>query len=743
MIKGPKFCATTKGSKSEFVSATRTFNKKLILQELFFDKSFEDQSLIRLPSKKYFTSHNKELNDIISTLGKLEPTSKASDDNIDKVERQALEELKVLTKTVIEIKKADKTNTFVVMDKQSYRDKLVLEGHLNTCTYERASGDSNKKVFGMLTKLCKKYPGCLTKSEKKVVLNEDWKESSFYVLPKVHKSSTISRVINEERSEYIHMDFPSDLKSRPINGDVKSVTQGLSKIIEKILTPLSTQLKTYIKDEYDFLRKFPKNIPVDSYVLTCDVTSLYTSIPHDLGLKAINYWIEKLVGLIPARFTKNFILESIKLILENNFFIFDEVIYHQIIGTAMGKTFAPPYACLTVGFLEETILFPRLIPHHFSELESRILIDNFFRYIDDGIPIVPRSIQPNAFVAILNQMDPSIQYTITEPTQTIYLEHNVEITNFLSIKVIVMEDGKVDFDVYYKETNAHDYLHYDSHHPTHTKDNIPYSLAKRIIVITTDSRLVEKNLGDLRMWLRNQGYPNEIIELGIKNAYLQGPAQQTTSKTIPLITPFLANYDVTNTVHTAKDLIANSKDPRVRDAFKEVRFIQSYKQPPNLLRTLSHSAFTNGVTTTTPKKCGIFRCGRDICKICKLGYLQDCTSFETSNGTTWDVKCYATCQSKNTLYFIKCNYCDLTTKIGKTDNFRDRTNNHITGCRHGKSTDDFDNHVFICCKNRAIPHSEPFFKIWILMVLNDYQKLLKYERDLHLACHDTMNKPQL
>ena len=62
-----------------------------------------------------------------------------------------------------------------------------------------------------------------------------------------------------------------------------------------------------------------------------------------------------------------------------------------------------------------------------------------------------------------------------------------------------------------------------------------------------------------------------------------------------------------------------------------------------------------------------------------------------------------------------------------------------TGCRHGKSTDDFDNHVFACWKERGVPHTEPYFKIWIFMVLNDYQKLLKYERDLHLAGHDTMN----
>ena len=34
--------------------------------------------------------------------------------------------------------------------------------------------------------------------------------------------------------------------------------------------------------------------------------------------------------------------------------------YRQVKGTAMGPDFAPPYACLTIGFLEETKMFNSL-----------------------------------------------------------------------------------------------------------------------------------------------------------------------------------------------------------------------------------------------------------------------------------------------------------------------------------------------------------------------------------------------
>ena len=162
------------------------------------------------------------------------------------------------------------------------------------------------------------------------------------------------------------MEMPADLTSRPIVSGPKSVTKGLSTLLEKILTPIVFHLKTFIKDERDFLRNFPANIGTNSYIMCCDVESLYTSISNDLGLQALQYWIRKMKHLIPNRFSENFIMESSKFVLENNYFVFNKRMWRQIKGTAMGKEMASPYACLTMGYLEETILFPTLLPNLFK-----------------------------------------------------------------------------------------------------------------------------------------------------------------------------------------------------------------------------------------------------------------------------------------------------------------------------------------------------------------------------------------
>ena len=104
---------------------------------------------------------------------------------------------------------------------------------------------------------------------------------------------------------------------------------------------------------------------------------------------------------------------------------------------------------------------------------------------------------------------------------------------------------------------------------------------------------------------------------------------------------------------------------------------------------------------------------------------------------------HAHCNSKNAIYYQVCNFCNKVSNIGKTDDIRDRTNNHISACKHGKSTDIFDNHVFACSKKHNLSHTEPFFKLYILMVLNDYNKLRNYERQLHLQGHDTINQLHL
>ena len=741
LTRGPKFCPTTKGNFFDFKNDTKNFTKRLITHERYFDSTFKDESIVRKPSKKYITTHNAELTNIINTVNKLCPTEIKMKKNISQGEEKALEEIIKLAKEKVEIKKADKSNTLVIIDKEVYKNKLVLKDHLLSSTYKKSSPDSNEKVFKKLKKIVSKYSNCFTKKETKVVLDADWTDSYFYVLPKIHKCEEIKEAISKQNSEYIHMNFPTTLKGRPINGGPTAVTQGASHLIEKLLNPLVCHMKSYIKDEWDFLRKIPSSVSYPSTLLSCDIVSLYTSIPTDLGLKALDYWITKLGHLIPERFSKECILEMVEFILTNNFTKFEEDLWQQVTGTSMGTKMAPPYACLTIGFLEETILFPTLLPSKFSPSECEKIIAAFFRFMDDGTSLFPISCSKETLLSLLNSMHPSIQYTVEEADSIIEGGVVIQILVFLSILLHLDDKGNIWTNVHYKETNAFDYLSWDSHHPKHIMENIPYCLAKRIIVMSTKEEDMAFNLNHLRKALSDRGYPSKVIEKGIYNASLQGPAPPKSKDIlIPLSSMYYSNYSNSTVATVSKQLLKNTKDERLVKAFKDVRIMEAFKQPPNLLRIVSNSAFitADSIRNQVIRPGGLKKCMHPLCNICKL--IREGDSFITANGTRWMVKCQANCNSKNVIYYLICKFCEEETYAGKTDKFRNRTNCHCSDIRKGRGGK-FDKHVRECAAKHKKELVEPFFEAMIFMVLKDYDSLLSYEAMIHAAGHDTMNAP--
>jgi hypothetical protein len=101
-----------------------------------------------------------------------------------------------------------------------------------------------------------------------------------------------------------------------------------------------------------------------------DVKSLYTVIPHDDGLKALQHFLDKRENLNPPTRT---IIRLAELILTLNSFAFDGNYYRQKHGIAMGTKMGPSFAKLFMGFLEERI------NHEYKGPKPQLHL----RYIDD------------------------------------------------------------------------------------------------------------------------------------------------------------------------------------------------------------------------------------------------------------------------------------------------------------------------------------------------------------------------
>ena len=168
---------------------------------------------------------------------------------------------------------------------------------------------------------------------------------------------------------------------RPIIAGPTSQTHSLSNLIDILLSSLTNQIKSYLHNSTDFLNKLPKDIPPETLLVSFDLVLLCSNTHHDLGLEAIEYWLRKCAESLPSRVTKDFVLEGIKHILENNTFYFNGKYYSQKKGTARGTKFAPVYATLVVSYLEEKLY--NEIKSSFEHDFSSFFIDNWKRFLDD------------------------------------------------------------------------------------------------------------------------------------------------------------------------------------------------------------------------------------------------------------------------------------------------------------------------------------------------------------------------
>ena len=737
---GAKFTPNTKTNYFEAKYCNEEFTRRVKILNRYGNIPNTDESLCRNKSTKPIPCEEKELSNILRTIEGIEPSNQHLPDNLTAYERKALNELK--TNDNIVIKEADKGGGLVIMDKKFYHDKLIMRDHLdNKNIYKEIDMDTDKKVFLDLKSLINIHKDCLTKKEIDYITNYVWESSNFYIRPKVHKCKSLLERINILNEEIIIMEDPGDLTGRPIVAGTNSPTRHLSDLVSMILKPLAPTQKTYVKDDWHYLRMLPSEMNYNCKLFGCDISSLYTSIPHDLGMKAMKYWLHKKRHLVPNRFTNKFILEAIEFLLINNNFVFNNQMYNQLEGTAMGSTFASFYACLVIGYLEEDILFDR-IKIAFSDLQARQIIENYKRYMDDGIILLPADIDEHIFLDLLNSMHPKIKFTLENSYEERLHEKIVQCLNFLDIKVILHENHSITTDISYKSTNSHDYLHYDSFHPKHIIENIPYNLAKRILIFVSDERTMQKRLQELRVWLTRCKYPQHTIDKAVHNASLQGPSNKPTdkNKVIPFVTTHSSNFDFNGVIKTAKEMLKSVKTPALKNKLQGINIVHAERQPKNLLRLLTSAKFANSINPKGPP--GLFaECKTKRCKLCNDGYIQQCTTFLTSNGKTWEIRCHINCNTKFVLYYLVCIKCNGdTTYTGKTKTiFRTRINNHISDVRTGNTSDIFDIHVHNCCKLHN-DFNPPYFKVYAFMALSSEDKLYTYERYLHRQGFDTMNR---
>ena len=257
---------------------------------------------------------------------------KHSSYNLTREERQAMYNPK--KDRTIAIKEADKGSAVVIWDK---KDCLLEAEKQLSCkeTYEEVSSDPSfliKTIHDTLKKIRKR--GDISSNNLDYFNVENPKFGRFYLLRKIHKR--------------MH-----DILQGPVISNCGFYTENISAFLDHQLKPIAIRVKSYIKDTNGFFKKLRDlpYLPQDSIICTIDVVGLYPSIPNEESLRFLKNVLEK-------RSNKNVstdtLIELAELVLQNNYFEFNERYLKQIRGTAIETQFAPPYAIIYMAALENT-----------------------------------------------------------------------------------------------------------------------------------------------------------------------------------------------------------------------------------------------------------------------------------------------------------------------------------------------------------------------------------------------------
>ena len=324
-------------------------------------------------------------------------------------------------------------------------------------------------------------------------------------------------------------------------------------------------------------------------------------------------------------------------------------------GTAMGTKVAPSYANLVMAYLEEMMYDEE--GNRFDQMFKEYIVQKWKRYLDDCFIFWTKSQNDlKDFHSFLNSLHPSIKFTI---------EISKHELSFLDI-LVKLSNNKIVTDIY-KNTDTHQFFNFQSCHPSHTKRNLPYCIARRV----NEQELREVRLRELTAFLRRQNYPPGLITDGIKKAKqvsiadLRTPRPETNSDIIPFVhTHDSGITNVFSAVKTSIPILMRSQ--RIKRIIPENKIIDSRRQPLNFKRILSRAKFqSESRRDYKVEKCGDIRCG--ICSRDKYNYFETGNSKTFKNGQIFRVNADMNCKSTNVIYCITCPSCHEN-YIGQTGN---------------------------------------------------------------------------
>ncbi|XP_068670189.1 uncharacterized protein [Montipora foliosa] len=332
----------------------------------------------------------------------------------------------------------------------------------------------------------------------------------FYTLTKIHKAKPVGR---------------------PIISGCEGPTERMPSFVDSLLQPVAKVQKSYLKDTTEFINFIERTkVPENTFLVSMDVTSLYTNIPQEEGITVVCNAYEVFHENNPPIPTA-LLREMLGLILKENSFQFNGRNYLQTHGTAMGTKMAVAFANIFMCAVETDILGHS----NTKPLEWKRYIDDVFSLWDTNREEIDK------FIEHANRHHATIKFTAKISDK--------EIT-FLDTRVYKGErfekENILDVRSHFKPTETFQYTHYSSCHPPGVSKGFIKGEALRLLRTNSSKTTFEENIRNFRVRLRMRGYPRHLVDHMLSEVKFteRESALQQRQKTRDKPLPFVTQYNL-------------------------------------------------------------------------------------------------------------------------------------------------------------------------------------------------------
>ena len=455
---------------------------------------------------------------------------------------------------------------------------------------------------------------------------------------------------------------------RMITSGCGSPIQILSCYVEYHLKPLVSKLPNVMIDTSHFLRtiddfnsSFTGNMD-DVLLVSWDIKEMYPSIDNEMGVAACRRHLDSRTN---PRTPTDCIIDALTIVLENNVSFFNNQMYKQVAGTAMGPSHACSYADLAMSD------FDTLVTNNTSVADKLKL---WLRFRDDIFtPWIGTVDELHNFTEWLNSINPKIRFTLES--------HSTSSINYLDC-VVFKSGGRLCTRMYHKPSDTFAYMSPKSCHPPHIARNIPYGIAVRVRRVCSSDQDFDNEADFLTTKLVERGYNENFVTTQFDRSRLLDRKKLFT-KTLPEETTDDSDKDKLRSADRCFPLVTdyNPKLPNISSILYKYKFILeldqelckiinpkkifgSFRRCKTLSDLLVHSRFPAKTASSNDTEPGSKSCAK--CSLC-IHYLVENKEFTSPYvDKTFYMKTSSKCTDEYIIYLITIN--NVAAYVGRTEN---------------------------------------------------------------------------